>query len=305
MKKSIRPVLGAFLTGAMLLTLWSGGTATAASNIRVLVDNKPVQLSYPAVLDRDRVLVPLRGVVEAMHGAVQWLEADQTAQASLGGRKVWFPIDSTTMGLNLGEGTQWKTIDVPAQIRDGHTMVPLRALSEGLGCNVGWDGATNTVRVTAPSKSDDPTIPGTSGGNDNPDANGNPGTTPSTPTPVDPNTGSVISQSLPVTQTLGNVDVTVVSMEVLATETMFRIRIDNNSTMSTSLLAGMSTMKLSNGKTIKHLGAHMDPNLFGSVEPNNSLEGYIALPGIPTGNSLLLTTQLYGNRQPLVFPIAF
>jgi len=40
------------------------------------------------------------------------------------------------------------TLDVPPQIINGRTMVPVRFISEGLGAEVGWDGATKTVTIT-------------------------------------------------------------------------------------------------------------------------------------------------------------
>ncbi|GBF32636.1 chitinase [Desulfocucumis palustris] len=38
--------------------------------------------------------------------------------------------------------------DVPPTIEEGRTLVPLRAIFEALGANVGWDGATQTVTAT-------------------------------------------------------------------------------------------------------------------------------------------------------------
>ncbi len=43
------------------------------------------------------------------------------------------------------------TLDVPPQIISGRTMVPVRFISEGLGAEVGWDGATKTVTITMDS----------------------------------------------------------------------------------------------------------------------------------------------------------
>lgn len=43
------------------------------------------------------------------------------------------------------------TLDVPPQIINGRTMVPVRFISEGLGADVGWDGATKTVTITMDS----------------------------------------------------------------------------------------------------------------------------------------------------------
>lgn len=43
------------------------------------------------------------------------------------------------------------TLDVPPQIINGRTMVPVRFISEGLGADVQWDGATKTVTITMDS----------------------------------------------------------------------------------------------------------------------------------------------------------
>jgi len=48
-----------------------------------------------------------------------------------------------------------ETIDsqgTKAAIYDGSTMIPARALAEALGCEVGWDGATETVEITGEGK---------------------------------------------------------------------------------------------------------------------------------------------------------
>lgn len=41
-------------------------------------------------------------------------------------------------------------LDVPAQILEGRTMVPLRFLSEAFGARVGWDGIQQLVSITYP-----------------------------------------------------------------------------------------------------------------------------------------------------------
>ena len=41
-----------------------------------------------------------------------------------------------------------KMLDVPAQIMDGRTMVPARAIAEAFGCKVDWDGVNRTVLIT-------------------------------------------------------------------------------------------------------------------------------------------------------------
>ena len=41
-----------------------------------------------------------------------------------------------------------KELDVPAQIVNNRTLVPVRAVSEAFDCEVGWDGITQTVIIT-------------------------------------------------------------------------------------------------------------------------------------------------------------
>ena len=38
-------------------------------------------------------------------------------------------------------------LDVPAQIINDRTLVPVRAVSESFNCKVGWDEATQTVAI--------------------------------------------------------------------------------------------------------------------------------------------------------------
>ena len=41
-----------------------------------------------------------------------------------------------------------KTLDVPAMLYNERTLVPVRAVSEALNCNVNWIGEENTVVIT-------------------------------------------------------------------------------------------------------------------------------------------------------------
>ena len=55
--------------------------------------------------------------------------------------------------MTIGSGTffvngQNKTLEVPPVIADGRTLVPVRAIGESFGCNVGWNQETRLVTVT-------------------------------------------------------------------------------------------------------------------------------------------------------------
>mgnify|MGYP000246646339 CR=1 FL=1 len=40
------------------------------------------------------------------------------------------------------------TLDVPAQLINDRTLVPVRAIAEAFGCNVDWNSNTQTVTIT-------------------------------------------------------------------------------------------------------------------------------------------------------------
>lgn len=100
-----------------------------------------------------RVLIPSRGVLEQMGAYVGWDAATRAVIAQRGDKDVSLPIGSRTATVN----GQLVTLDVPAMIISGTTMVPLRFLSEALGAGVVWDNATRTVAITTAGTTPTPT----------------------------------------------------------------------------------------------------------------------------------------------------
>lgn len=130
---------------AMLAGLLVIGGAYAQDRINVVVNGQQVQFSGARPSEvRGRVLVPLRGVLEQMGAYVGWDQTTQTVSASKGDLDLSLPIGSRTARVN-GRDVM---LDVPAQVVDGTTMVPLRFISEALGANVQWVESTQTVQVT-------------------------------------------------------------------------------------------------------------------------------------------------------------
>ena len=125
----------------------------APPGIGVTVDGTPVQFARvgPQVA-QGRVLVPLRGVLEQMGAFVGWDSATRSVIAQKGDRDVVLPVGSRTATVN-GKPV---TLDVPATIVMGTTMVPLRFLGEALGAEVKWNGATRTVEITSAGGTESP-----------------------------------------------------------------------------------------------------------------------------------------------------
>ena len=133
----------------VLALLAAAVSPTIAQSVNVTIDGAPVRFTgtQPMVV-QGRVMVPLRGVLEQMGAFVGWDPAARTVFAQKSGTDVQLPIGSRSATVN----GRTVTLDVPAQIIRGSTMVPLRFLSEAMGSEVAWDNATRTVMIgTGPS----------------------------------------------------------------------------------------------------------------------------------------------------------
>ena len=136
------------LTIAILLVIVFVPIAVVHANdtIRVTINNQQVSFEGQGpVLVEGRTLVPIRGVFEVLGFDVTWNNATQ--QATLIGAEavIVVTVDSRTFTTN---GIS-HSLDVPAQVIGGRTMLPIRAVLESVGYYFGWDGTTSTVLISS------------------------------------------------------------------------------------------------------------------------------------------------------------
>ncbi len=102
----------------------------------------------PYIVDGS-TLIPLRGLVEEMGAEISWdgaskkitlKTADATIVLQIWNRRVFVTTKE------LGE-VRYTLLNFPV-IKDSRTFIPVRFVSEQLGYNVAWDGATQTVTIT-------------------------------------------------------------------------------------------------------------------------------------------------------------
>ena len=90
----------------------------------------------PAVR-QDRTLVPIRFVAEQLGATVTWNGAAETVLVKKGKDELLLTVGSKTVRHN---GEQ-KELDVAPVVEQSRTLVPLRAIAEGLSMEVSWDDA--------------------------------------------------------------------------------------------------------------------------------------------------------------------
>jgi hypothetical protein len=135
-----RAAVPAALSALAALTL-----ATAASAaIQVDVNGQPVRFGavQPTSIG-GRVFIPLRAVAESMKADVRWDASTQTVLGGREGRNFTLPIGARTANVD-GRPV---SLDAPARLMYGTTMVPLRFVAEALGAKVDWNNAAQRVSV--------------------------------------------------------------------------------------------------------------------------------------------------------------
>ncbi|MBR5236116.1 MAG: WG repeat-containing protein [Clostridia bacterium] len=104
-------------------------------------DEIPLDVA-PAIYD-GHTLLPIRAVVEAIDGTVEWKEAEKKVTLQRGGHLVILYIDETAAFVD-GRIT---ILPIAPMIRDGRTLIPLRFATESLECIVDWKPETQEIAI--------------------------------------------------------------------------------------------------------------------------------------------------------------
>ena len=139
-----KKIIASVLAVASVLTVSAG--ALADDNITVTVNGNNVSfVEITPFIENDHTLVPMREIFEALGADVQWDDETRTVISydSVSDVSITMQIDSDVMYVN-GDAV---TLETPAKIVGSSTVVPVRAIAEGMHSVVGWDEATKTVTV--------------------------------------------------------------------------------------------------------------------------------------------------------------
>jgi len=102
-----------------------------------------VKFDTPPVIKEGRTLLPLRAISEATGAAVAWDAVERKVTITQGEKEIVF---SLAEGKVFVDGVE-ANIDVPGQVMNNRTMVPMRFIIENLGLKVQWDADTETIEI--------------------------------------------------------------------------------------------------------------------------------------------------------------
>ncbi len=118
-------------------------------NAAFTVNGVAKTLDSPPVIKNGRTLVPIRAIIEALGGTVGWDGTARKATVTLASAAVELWIGKSAAKVN-GVSTLIDPANakVVPEIINGRTMLPVRFVSENLGCSVLWADATRTITIT-------------------------------------------------------------------------------------------------------------------------------------------------------------
>ncbi len=100
-------------------------------------------LSAPPILLDGTTMIPVRDVVELLGGSIAWNAENQRININLNNKNISMSIGSKTAFVG---GMLVSLQQAPALI-DGSTLVPLRSVADGLGCEVKWIDTQQNIYI--------------------------------------------------------------------------------------------------------------------------------------------------------------
>ncbi len=135
------------MTAVLAVALGGTGLTQLAKAATVTVDGQQLATSVAPIQRNGRTLVPMRDIFQALGASVAWNNQTQGITATRGG------TPAANVGLQIGSrfatvNGRGVTLDQPAVLYRGNTMVPMRFVAEALGAQVNWNGATEVAAIT-------------------------------------------------------------------------------------------------------------------------------------------------------------
>lgn len=154
MRMKLRNLFLACCAAAMLLTAVPGtstaAAATQAKPVTVMLDGFPLPFPSAPFNSAGTIMVPFRAIAEAMNIQVAWSNKTHTLTATKKQGSSTTEVILRQSELTSTVNGQKKQLAKAPINRNGTFFVPLSFFSTQFGAQVGWNGPTQTVKITSP-----------------------------------------------------------------------------------------------------------------------------------------------------------
>lgn len=130
-------ILGTIIAGILASSCYAQGISVSLNGSIVKFANQE-----PVVVE-GRTLIPLRGVFDNMGYDIAWNGNTKQVFLNKDNKSIVIAIGASYLSVN----DEQVSLDVPAQIINGSTMIPLRAVADATGAQVLWDAQTKIATI--------------------------------------------------------------------------------------------------------------------------------------------------------------
>lgn len=140
----MKKIIVIFFVFCIITNFKASALANNPIGITIMVGTEKVFFEgQEPIIKEDRTLVPIRSVFEQMGARVEWNDEEKSVTVIDGENIVLITIGSNIM---LKGGNEI-AIDVPAEIQNNRTLLPLRAIAEALDWHVFWGESSKMVSL--------------------------------------------------------------------------------------------------------------------------------------------------------------
>ena len=115
------------------------------NDVNYSINGEVKKMDAKPFIKNDRTLVPLRFIVEAIGGEVNWDNDNRLVTVNSKGKTIELPIDSKTIKID----GQDVSIDQAAIIKGDRTFVPIRFIAENLDMVVNYINDTREIEISS------------------------------------------------------------------------------------------------------------------------------------------------------------
>ena len=140
----------------MAVCLFNGVISSNGDEINVYINGAKLEFDVPPQIIDNRTMIPMRALFEGLGVEVEWYEDIQSITAGKDYVTINLQIGSYELHIYVYPDKERTPIpispwiiplDVPPMIVDGRTLVPIRAIMEGLDADVDWDEENRAVMI--------------------------------------------------------------------------------------------------------------------------------------------------------------
>lgn len=112
-------------------------------------NGEDISMDAAPVIIEGRVMLPLRSVIEALGGTIEWDESTQQSTIRLHGHtlQIWAGKNIAVLDGKPVEIDPDNLQLTPCIVPPGRCILPLRFVAESLGCDVQWLGSTQKIII--------------------------------------------------------------------------------------------------------------------------------------------------------------